>query len=89
MKHLPPELDAILQMLPKQWTLSSLEWWAMGWIADVDARPKQFELVSDRGYIDVYEMVDGHPRQVFPPEERRTFITPEQVCELLTKAAAQ
>jgi hypothetical protein len=84
----PPELDFILQALPGQWTLSSLNWWAMGWIADLDARSKRFHLVSDCEYIDVYEIIDGQLRHVFPPDEQRIAITPEQVCALLAQAAA-
>jgi hypothetical protein len=84
----PPELDTILRMLPGQWRLASLKWWAMGWIADLDARARRFQLVSDRGYIDVYEIVDGQQRHVLPPEEQRTSITPEQVYALLSTTAA-
>ena len=84
----PPELDMILGMLPGHWTLSSLTWWAMGWVAELDARAKRFQLVSDRGYIDVYEIIDGQQRHVYPPEEQRTSITAEQVYELLTKTMA-
>jgi hypothetical protein len=80
----PPELDTILRMLPARWTLSSLEWWAMGWVAEIDSRRKKFQLVSDRGYLDVYELVEGQQRHISPPEERRTSLTPKQVCALLT-----
>jgi hypothetical protein len=84
----PPELNEILRMLPVQWTLASLVWQGMGWIADIDAPSKRFQLVSDRGYIDVYEIVEGKQRHIFPPEEQRTAITPEQVYALLSHTAA-
>jgi hypothetical protein len=84
----PPKLETILRILPANWMLSSHRRWAMGWVADIDARPRCFQLVSDRGYIDVYEIIDGKQKQVFPPEDQRTHITPEQVSVLLMKAAA-
>ena len=75
-------------MLPATWVLSSLTWWAMGWVAELALRRRKFQLVSDRGYIDVYEIIEGKQEQVLPPEEQRRSITPEQVHALLLKAAA-
>jgi len=87
MKQPPPaELEAIVEILPSHWSLSSLKWWAMGWIAELEAQHRRFQLVSDRGYIDVYELIDGKQRQILPPEEQRRTITPEQIQSLLTKA---
>lgn len=58
----------------------------MGWVAEIDSRRKKFQLVSDRGYLDVYELVEGQQRHISPPEGRRTSLTPKQVCALLANA---
>jgi hypothetical protein len=84
----PPELERIRSMLPTDWAQTSFRFGGMGWVADFEFRSRLFQLISDRGYIDVYEIVDGKQRHVFPPEEQRISISPEQVYELLTKAAA-
>ena len=88
MKRPPPELERIRSLLPTDWAQTSFRFAGMGWVADFEFRSRLFQLVSDRGYIDVYEITDGKRRHVFPPEEQRGSISPEQVCELLKKGAA-
>lgn len=68
--------------------MTSYKYWAMGWVADLHWRNRCFQLVSDRGYIDAYEVVDGKAKQIFPPEDQRLSISPDQVRLLLLNAVA-
>ena len=88
MRPPPPELERIKSMLPADWAQTSFRFGGMGWVADFEFRSRRFQLISDCGYIDVYEITDGKQRHVFPPEEQRISISPEQVYELLRKTAA-
>jgi hypothetical protein len=87
MKRPPPEeLDAILNPSGGTWELSSLKWWAMGWTAEFRVQRREFRLVSDRGYIDAYELINGKDEHLFPPEDQRIRITPKQVRALIQEA---
>lgn len=84
-KPIPSELNQILQALPKDSSLSSLEFWNMGWMAHLSIETKKFYLVSDRGYVDVYEIVDEQKKHILAPEDQRLSITPSQIIALLIK----
>jgi len=87
MKRPPPEeLEVILNHTNGTWELSSLTWWAMGWTAEFRVKRRSFRLVSDRGYIDAYELINGKDYHLFPPEEQRLSITPHQVRALILEA---
>ena len=83
----PPELHEILSLLQGS-RLLSLEFWSMGWVAVLESKQKTFQLVSDRGYIDAYELVEGRQIAIPPPEDQRISIKPGQVCELLLQMGA-
>ena len=61
----------------------------MGWIAELFLRRgnRKFQLISDRGYIDACEHVEGKQKQILPPDDQRITINPDQVRALLQNAA--
>jgi len=83
---LPWELDEIIRSLSKDWKLVSLEFWNMGWFAHLQMKKREFDLVSDRGYIDVYEVVAGRRQHILPPANQIHSISLEQIVALLTTA---
>lgn len=85
-KQLPPELSEIMQELPKDSKLISLDFWSMGWTAFLETKSRKFKLVSDRGYIDTYEIVEGKAQLILPPESQRLSITPAQISLLIKEA---
>ena len=87
MQKTPPELENIITLLEARWKLTSLEHWAMGWVSVIESKKQKIQLVSDRGYVDVYMFFAGqtHPVHIMPPEDQRASITPRQVCELIQK----
>ena len=70
----------------------------MGWVAELCVRDRQFELVSDRGYVAASELISNKKRngrkkrngklklQILPPDDQRITNTPSQVCRLLSDA---
>jgi len=58
----------------------------MGWVAHLEVEKRNFQLISDRGYIDVYEVIDGQRQHILPPDEQRLSITPGQIRALLTES---
>ncbi|MFN8412541.1 MAG: hypothetical protein U0Z26_09160 [Anaerolineales bacterium] len=79
----PPELNEIMQALSETATIVSLEFWSMGWVAHLEVEKNLFKLVSDRGYIDAYKIVDGAPQHILPPENQRMSISPSQMVVLI------
>lgn len=84
---LPDELTEIQKALSAGWELDLFKPWAMGWLANLSCGKKRFQLVSDGGYINVYEIVEGTARPIAPPEDQRKAITPSQVARILLGAA--
>lgn len=82
----PSELSAIMQELPKDSKLISLDFWSMGWIAFLETKNRKFKLVADRGYIDTYEITEGQAQLILPPESQRLSISPVQVALLIKEA---
>ncbi|MBI5932474.1 MAG: hypothetical protein HY867_02105 [Chloroflexi bacterium] len=82
----PIELNQIMQFLGDEWKLISVGFWNMGWFADLQIKERKFQLVSDRGYIDVYEKIEEKLLPILPPFEQRLSITPAQVSALLKNA---
>ena len=82
----PSELSAIMQELPKDSKLISLDFWSMGWIAFLETKKRKFKLVADRGYIDTYEITEGQAQLILPPESQRLSISPVQVALLIKEA---
>lgn len=83
---LPDELTEIQKALSADWKLDLFKYWAMGWLANLSSGKKRFQLVSDRGYINVYEIVEGTAKQIVPPEDQRKTIAPGQVAQILLTA---
>ena len=91
MRRPPPEdLTAVLQGLPPDWRLTSYKYEGMGWIAELSLRSgnRRFQLISDRGYIDAFEIRDGKQEHIFPPEDQRISISPGQVRALLQNSVS-
>ncbi|MBK9925768.1 MAG: hypothetical protein IPP66_10790 [Anaerolineales bacterium] len=85
-KQLPSELSEIMKELPEDSKLISLDFWSMGWIAFLETTNRQFKLVSDRGYIDTYEIAEGKAQFILPPESQRLFISSAQIALLIKEA---
>jgi hypothetical protein len=83
---LPDALTEIQKGLPADWKLDLFKYWAMAWLANLSCGKKRFQLVCDRDYINVYEIVEGTAKQIVAPEDQRKTITPSQVCQLLLSA---
>jgi hypothetical protein len=82
----PDELTEIMSGLPDGWRLVSYKYWQMGWEAYIQASRRSFQLVSDRGYVNVHANVGGKLQQIMPPKDQRMSITPEQIRQLLMSA---
>jgi hypothetical protein len=81
----PDELQAVMRGL-EGWQMKSYKYFSVGWEADLRWRKRSFRLVAERGYMDVYEVLDGKPTQILPPEDQRLSISPRQVSVLLSRA---
>jgi hypothetical protein len=89
-KDIPDRLREVQRLLDPQWKLAAFQQYRIhgNWIAGLEFADRQFRLVCDRGYVEVYEITDGREGQIFPPEDQRTSISPRQIYELLSRAVA-
>jgi hypothetical protein len=87
-KSIPAELEGVLKHSSGSWKLTSFKTWAMGWVATIHVQKgrRQFRLVSDRGYIDAYDVTGDQEQHLFPPEDQRLEISPAQVATLIETA---
>ena len=88
-KSIPQELQGVLDHLPGACKLTAFKTWQMGWIATITFRTsgnRTFRLVSDRGYIDAYDISFGKEQHLFPPEDQRIEISPSRVAALIQTA---
>jgi len=87
-KIIDDDFLAVMPELPAEW---KIDWWVragMGWIARISNRRVVFQLVSDRRYIDVGQIIDGKSIQCEPPEGLRLSIGPREVAELILRHAS-
>lgn len=87
---IPDGLREIQRLLNAKWKLAAWRQYRVNsnWIAGLEFGCRHFRLVCDRGYVEVYEITDGHECQILPPEDQRITISPQQIYELLAKAVA-
>jgi hypothetical protein len=85
---IPDGLREIQRLLDPKWKLAAWQRYRINgnWIAGLEFVGRHFRLVSDRGYVEVYEITDGSERQILPPVDQRTSISTGQIYELLAKA---
>lgn len=87
--ELSSDLQAILKLLPKGWQLARLGPGRIRWVAELAFKKDRFQLVSDRGYIEVSKIVQGKTMSIPPPPDQRISISPQQVCNLLLQSAEE
>jgi hypothetical protein len=87
-RRLPPpdELQAVMKRLGDPWVMNAYKYFSVGWQAELTWRKRKFRLVSERTYIDVYELEAGKWKQILPPDDQRLKITVKQICALLAGA---
>lgn len=64
----------------------------MGWVAELQTGTQRFELVADRGYIEIYELGDDehgdkHRHQIGPTLEQIDTATPGIISRVLCNTA--
>jgi hypothetical protein len=89
----PSALSEVLKQLPATWQLAALKFWAMGWIAELHTGSRRFELIADRGYIEIYELGDyepaeKHEHQLGPTLAQVDAATPGIIFHVLCNAVA-
>lgn len=87
-KIIDDDFLAVMRELPAGWKVDRWDRAGMGWIARISNRRAVFQLVSDRGYIDVGRIIDGKPIPCEPPEGLRLEIGPKEVAELILRCSA-
>jgi hypothetical protein len=87
-KIIDDDFLAVMRELPAEWKVDRWDRGGMGWIAQISYRRVVFELVSDRGYIEVSRIVSGKPVWCEPPEQLRLEIGPKEMAELILSHAA-
>jgi hypothetical protein len=87
---MPDPLREIRRSLDPNWSVIVWQRYNVfdNWIAGLEFCGRHFRLVSDRGYVEVYEITGGQENQIVPPKDQLTSISPKQVYELLAKAVA-
>jgi hypothetical protein len=73
----------VMRHLPESWKVERWDRAGMGWIARISQGRNEFQLCSDRGYINIERIVDGKPRSCPPPEHLRIHISVDQVAQLI------
>lgn len=85
---IPLELQRVLTHLSPGCKLAAFKTWQMGWTATIafSRGNRRFRLVSDRGYVDAYDISSGKEHHLFPPKDQRVAISPSQVASLIHTA---
>lgn len=83
--ELPADLDAVLRLLPPGWILGSLERGNMSWAANLKRGAAEYLLVSDRGYLELYELAGGKQTFVPAPGEHAHSVPPETIAAILRR----
>ena len=88
--EIPKSLREIHQLLGAKWRL--VEWRLYkvnnNWIAGLEYQGRHFQLVCDRGGIDIFDITSGHERRIPSTVDSNWITPPSQIYELLTKAVA-
>ena len=88
--EMPDSLRDIQRLLGAKWKLAVWQRYTVNnnWIAGLEYNGRHFKLVCDRGGIDVFDITDGHERQIPTTVDSNWITPPSQIYELLTKVVA-